>query len=397
MDVLSRIKLASPARPLCVELSAVWLAFHDVAGVACTAQHAVDTDGEDLTCTSGLASLRSVLIFVRGGVEGTLALECVARIVARFKGEMRIRELRVHLSGPDATPYVAAERMRGLLGAETELTTSCVRASFRSGELDVVVERGTEPGPRFAFDAFDAVLSLDGTPSDAAALFRVRGETLEYGDGRSASLVAVTPERLLSDPAVRVAMMDRAWRDAAEARVPCEPHAVRGEVSRCFVSAAACVGARARGELLRAARARPDAYDARDEDLALASARLAIAMVHTSAALLTDAGERARVEPALAVLLEGAHALSAAAMLRAAFAALEGVPTSAGLGAVLSELDPPPANAAELVCVLFALYMSRLRTVRDAESRLGLRVLRVDVHVARSGTRLGAECLVSTT
>ena len=108
MDLLSRVKLASPARPVCVELSAVWLAFHDVAGVACTAQHAVDTDGEDLTCTPGLASLRSVLIFVRGGVEGTLALECVARIVARFKGEMRMRELRVLLSGPDATPYVAA-------------------------------------------------------------------------------------------------------------------------------------------------------------------------------------------------------------------------------------------------------------------------------------------------
>ena len=395
MDLLlSRIKLASPARPVCVELSAVLLAFHDVAGVACTAQHAVDTDGEDLTCTPGLASLRSVLIFVRGGVEGTLALECVARIVARFKGEMLMRELRVLLSGPDATPYVAAERMRRLLGAETELTTSCVRASFRSGELDVVVERAAEP---IASSEFDAVLSLDGTPSDAAALFRVRGETLEYGNGRSASLVAATPERLLSDPSVRAAMMDRAWRDAVEARAPCEPHAVRGEVSRCFVSAATCIGARARSELVRTARALPDAYDARDEDLALASARLAIAMVHTAAALLTDAGERARVEPALAVLLEGAHALSAAAMLRAAFAALEGVPTSTELGAVLSELDPPPANAAELVCVLFALYMSRLRTVRDAESSLGLRVLSVDVHVSRSGTRLGAECHVSTT
>ena len=115
-------------------------------------------------------------------------------------------------------------------------------------------------------------------------------------------------------------------------------------------------------------------------DLAAAAARLAIALAHNAVLLAGDVPDVRRAQPALAVLLaQDPNVHGPDAMLRCAFAALEGTPVSYALAEVCAEVAPA-ANAGELMCVLFALFRARMQTVRDAEAALGCgRVARVSV------------------
>jgi hypothetical protein len=85
------------------------------------------------------------------------------------------------------------------------------------------------------------------------------------------------------------------------------------------------------------------------------------------------------------VLLEGAHALSGNALLRASFASLEGATMRAlSAACIYTEIIPAPTSMQEFLCVLFALFRARMQTVRDAEARLGCgRALRVETRVER--------------
>lgn len=388
-DVLvSCLKLASPKLPVCTELAAVWLALFYVAGIECSAQRAVDTGGADLRCTFRLESISSIFL-VAGDTSAVDALACT---IARFKNTMRLRELVVVTS--DAAPYVVAERIRSIMCEASEVTTSAVRASFRVGYLSILVAREAESP--FSFVACTA------SQRDACA-FAIRGESLVCGTGASFPLMAYAPDRLLSDPSARVAMMDRPWNDSVCITVPADATELRSAVAECFACAGRLLGIVERAALIasvyasvRSKRA-PHARDDWHDDLARAAARLAIAIVHNTAQFLDEASERTRVQPALAVLLEAAHSLSGLALLRAAFAALEGA-TMRTLSAtcICTEIVPAPSNAEELLCVLFALYRVRMQTVRDAESCLGIgRAMHVEASVERSGELFSAELVVT--
>ena len=417
--LLASIKLASPARPVCVELAAVWVALFAVAGLECSAQRALETDGDELRCTPRLASVVSMLVIVSDGLGTHLALECVARTLARFRASMQLRELVVVAA---ESPYVVAERMRAAMREQCDVTTSAVRASFCAGNVHVVVVRGDARGDaRGAAEterAFCVALALAPLANSAErcvkadALFCVRGENLVCGNA-SYALLAPVPERLLSEPAVRVAAMDGAWRDAVDASICGDLGRTRACVAECFARAGKCLGARERGALIElvyarvrsggcaggrsAATAAPHVQDDWHDDLARASARLAIALVHNAANFLDRESECARVQPALAVLLEGAHALSGNALLRASFASLEGATMRAlSAACIYTEIIPAPTSMQEFLCVLFALFRARMQTVRDAEARLGCgRALRVETRVERCEGREGREGLAA--
>jgi hypothetical protein len=415
--LLASIKLASPARPVCVELAAVWVALFAVAGLECSAQRALETDGDDLRCTPRLASMVSMLVVVSDGLGAHLALECVARTLARFRASMQLRELVVVAA---ESPYVVAERMRAAMREQCDVTTSAVRASFCAGNVHVVVvrddARGDARGAAETERAFCVALALAPLANSAErcvkadAHFRVRGENLVCGNA-SYALLAPVPERLLSEPTVRVAAMDGAWRDAVDASICGDLGRTRACVAQCFARAGKCLGARERGALIELVYARvrgggagcagwrygapaaPHVQDDWHDDLARASARLAIALVHNAANFLDRESECARVQPALAVLLEGAHALSGNALLRASFASLEGATMRAlSAACIYTEIIPAPTSMQEFLCVLFALFRARMQTVRDAEARLGCgRALRVETRVERCEGREARE------
>jgi hypothetical protein len=404
--LFASIKLASPARPVCVELAAVWVALFAVAGLECSAQRALETDGDELRCTPRLASLVSMLVVVSDGLGAHIALECVARTLARFRASMQLRELVVVAA---ESPYVVAERMRAAMREQCDVTTSAVRASFCAGNVRVVVLRDAARDAAETERAFCVVLALAPLANSAKlcvhadAHFRVRGENLVCGKA-SYALLASVPERWLAEPAVRVAAMDGAWRDAVDASICGDLGRIRACVAECFARAGKCLGARERGALIdlvyarvRGARcgacAAPHVQDDWHDDLARASARLAIALVHNAANFLDKESECARVQPALAVLLEGAHALSGNALLRASFASLEGATMRAlSAACIYTEIIPAPTSMQEFLCVLFALFRARMQTVRDAEARLGCgRALRVETRVERCEGREGRE------
>ena len=405
--LLASIKLASPARPVCVELAAVWVALFAVAGLECSAQRALETDGDELRCTPRLASVVSMLVVVSDGLGAHLALECVARTLARFRASMQLRELVVVAA---ESPYVVAERMRAAMREQCDVTTSAVRASFCAGNVHVVVvrddARGDARGAAETERAFCVALALAPLANSAErcvkadAHFRVRGENLVCGKA-SYALLASVPERWLAEPAVRVAAMDGAWRDAVDASICGDLGRIRACVAECFARAGKCLGARERGALIELVYARvraggsaaPHVQDDWHDDLARASARLAIALVHNAANFLDKESECARVQPALAVLLEGAHALSGNALLRASFASLEGATMRAlSAACIYTEIIPAPTSMQEFLCVLFALFRARMQTVRDAEARLGCgRALRVETRVERCEGREGRE------
>lgn len=471
--LLACVKLASPARPACPELAAVLLSLYALAGVVVSsAQHVVDTDGASLRCTDRLAAVRSLwvvtdVLCTAGHLDGDdqLALDCLARLVARFRADLKLREIVVVLSAcrksvvdASSPPYAVAERMRAVMGVAAEITSSAVRASFAVGGMRVVVVREfaqTAPGDdpesslarvnepiRLAFSEGEearaaswavvllaplsfftlelvlgahvifSIAECDGahTPPDMRPSFTGGARLREVRDpfpftggssvtthiraaleGRAHAWVefepeATTPETLLQEPAIRVAVMEHAWRDAAEYWVPREPTECRAAVRRCARSAAACVGSRAARELVRAVldvvrleRKPPRGADWH-ADLSEAAARLAIALAHNALLLAGDVPDVRRAQPALAVLLAQDPSVHGPdALLRCAFSALEGTPVSWALAEVCAEVAPA-ANAGELMCVLFALFRARMQTVRDAEAALGCgRVARVSV------------------
>ena len=369
--------------------------------------------------------------------DAQLALDWLARTLARFSPDMRLVVVlsAYRKSGVEASsaPYAVAERMRAVMNVPSEITSSAVRASFAFGSTRVVVVREfaqTAPGddpegslervnapiraayeeergePRVAVllaplshytlsTLLDArvVFSLAecegaGTPPDmwpsftgGAALRAHRAPCADVAgalEGRARAWVvlapeATTPDALLDDPAIRVAVMEHAWRDAAEYWVPREPTECRAAVRRCSRGASACLGLDARRELVRDVlcfvrrERRPPAGADWHADLAAAAARLAIALAHNALLLLGDVGEVHRAQPALAVLL--AHDDAADSLLRCAFAALGGVPVSPALAEVCAEAEA--SDAGELLCVLYALFRARMQTVRDAEAALG--------------------------
>jgi len=450
--LLACVKLASPARPACPELAAVLLAMYALAGVdVSSAQHAVDTDGASLQCTERLASVRSLwvvtdVLCTAGHLDGDaqLALDCLARLLARFDADMGPDEVVIVLSAcrksvvdASSPPYAVAERMRAVMGVAVEITSSALRASFFVAGMRVVVVREfaqTAPGDdregslarvnepiRLAFaegaearagswavfllaplSHFTLGLILEApvvfsialceganTPPDmrpsftgGAKLRQVREPCADVGaalDGRVRAWVEFapetnTPETLLSEPAIRIAVMEHAWRDAAEYWVPRERTECRAAVRRCARSASACIGARAARELVRAVldavrlERKPPRVADWHADLSLAAARLSISLAHNALLLAGDIPDVRRAQPALAVLLATVPAPES--MLRCAFAALEGVPVSYALAEVCAEVAPA-ADAGELLCVLFALFRARMQTVRDAESALG--------------------------
>lgn len=438
-DLLACVKLASPARPWCPELAGVVLAMYAMAGIdAGTAQHAVETDGASLQYTNRLASVRSLWLVTGQHVDGDaqLALDWLARTLARFAGSLQLRELVVVLSayrksGVDAgsAPYAVAERIRAVMGVAAEITSSALRASFLFGATRVVVVREfaqTAPGDdpegsltrvnapvRAAFEegveareawavvllgplshytlgmVLEARLIFSiaecegaGTPPDmwpsftgGAGLRARRAPCADVSgalEGRASAWVelapeATTPDAALDDPAIRVAVMESAWRDATEYWVPREAGECRAAVRRCSRGASACIGLGAHRELVREARDRVAQRADWHADLATAAARLAIALTHNALLLLGDVAEVRRAQPALAVLLAQDH--PADALVRCASAALAGVPVSDALAGVCAEVDA--GDAGELLRVLYALFRARMQTIRDAEAALG--------------------------
>ena len=462
--LLACVKLASPARPACPELAALLLSMYALAGVdVSSAQHVVDTDGASLKYTDRLASVRSLwlvtdVLCTAGHLDGDdqLALDCLARLVARFLPDLKLREIVIVLSAcrksvvdASSPPYAVAERMRSVMGVATEITSSALRASFVVAGMRVVVVRefaqtapGDDPEGSLArvnepirvahaegaearaswavvllapLSYYTLGLVLEApvvfsiaecegshTPPDMRPSF-TGGAKLRHSrdpfsgphrtsipthigaalEGRAQAWVefepeATTPETLLHEPAIRIAVMEHAWRDAAEYWVPREPAECRAAVRRCARSASACIGARAQRELVRAVldavrceRKPPRGADWH-ADLAVASTRLSIALAHNALLLAGDVPDVRRAQPALAVLLAqdpNAPGLSPDALLRCAFAALEGVTVSYALAEVCAEASA--ADAGELLCVLFALFRARMQTVRDAEAALG--------------------------
>jgi hypothetical protein len=394
--LVSCVKLASPKRPVCVELAAVWTALFAVAGIECSAQRALDTDGADLRCTDRLSSLSSILLVVGGGTH--FAVDALATVLARFT-EMRLRELVVVVAG-DTSPYVVAERVRCILGEPSEITTSAVRSSFRVGALSVLVAREPLDVGAFSLALLLAPSSVRVHPD--TIVFAVRGESLVCA-GVPLPLTAYVPDHLISDPAARVAMMDRVWDDAVRATVPADVAEVRAVVAECFARAGRLLGTVDRSALVVSVISRvrleraPHVRDDWHGDLALAAARLAIVVLHNAASFLSDEREHRRVAPALAVLVEADHSLTGTAILLAAFAALDGAHFRAlQATCVFTEIVPAPSTTQELLCALFALYRVRLQTVRDAESALGIgRALHAATSVVRSGTLLRAELRVT--
>jgi hypothetical protein len=336
------------------------------------------------------------------------------------------------------------------MGAAAEITSSALRASFAVGGVRVVVVREfaqTAPGDDregslarvnepirlalaegaearaaawavvvlapLSYFTLGAVLDAavvfslaecDGahTPPDMRPSFRgvarlreLRAPCADVGaalEGRARAWVelapdATTPDALLAEPGIRVAVMEHAWRDAAEYWVPREPAECRAAVRRCARSAASCVGPRACralvGGVLDGVRRerRPRAGAGWHADLDAAAARLAIALAHNALLLAGDVPDVRRAQPALAVLLAQdptTPGCAPDALLRCAFAALAGFPVSDALAEVCAEAEA--ADAGELLCVLFALFRARMQTVRDAEAAVGCgRVARVAV------------------
>jgi hypothetical protein len=407
----------------------LWL----VTDVLCTAGH---LDGDDQLALDCLARLLTRFSADMGLREVVIVLSACRKSVV----------------DASSSPYAVAERMRAVMGIAVEITTSALRASFVVAGMRVVVVREfaqTAPGDdregslarvnepiRLAFTegaearaASWAVVLLAplsyytlGLILEAPVVFSIAecegahtppdmrpsfagGTKLRHSrepcadiaaalEGRARAWVefepeATTPEALLQEPAIRVAVMEHAWRDAADFWVPREPAECRAAVRRCARSASACIGARAARELVSAVldavrRERKPRGADWHADLAAASARLSIALVHNSI-LLAGAGyapDVRRAQPALAVLLAqdpSTPGFSPEALLRCAFAALEGFPVSYALAEVCAEVAPA-ADAGELLCVLFALFRARMQTVRDAEAALGCgRVARVGV------------------
>jgi len=467
-ELLACVKLASPARPWCPELAGIVLAMYAMAGIdAGSAQHAVDTGGASLQYTDRLASVRSLWLVTSQHVEGDaqLALDWLARALARFAGSLQLRELVVVLSayrksGVDAgsAPYAVAERMRSVMGVAAEITSSALRASFLFGATRVVVVREfaqTAPGDdpegslarvnapvRAAFEegveareawavvllgplshytlgmvletsAASVIFSIAecegaGTPPDmwpsftgGAGLRARRAPCADVaralaGGGRAwvqLAPEATVPDAALDDPAIRVAVMESAWRDATEYWVPREPGECRAAVRRCSRGASACIGLDAYRELVRAARSERAGGDWH-ADLATAAARLAVALTHNALLLLGDVAEVRRAQPALAVLLAQDH--PADAIVRCASAALEGVPMCDALAEVCAEVDA--ADAGELFSVLCALFRARMQTIRDAEAALGWgRAVRVAVRTEVRPCAFGSSVYVDHT
>jgi hypothetical protein len=482
--LLACIKIASPVRPACSDLTAFWRAAHLIAGIDIRdgggVQVAVESDGGCLKYNVRLAAVRSLWIVTGVCSTGTVAdgddqlvLDAAGRFIARFAPILELEEFVVVLSAcrksaaDDNTPYSVAERLRASIGVSSVVTSSSARASFgvecglpgglAGRTLRVVVVREfpqTAPGAdpegslaranaalRVVYDegadarskmwavlviapmsyytlglvkAANMIFSVSlgsggsanagaGTPPDmrpsyagGARLGDVRvpcGDVEAALDRRGGSWVdftpadnrrVTTPETMLSDPTVRVAVMEEAWRLVSVVYMPGSPSDCLLAVQRCASSAAACLGvdvcAALVGSVLDCIRRR-GAHHALDTDetwhpdLAIASARLAVALLHNTLLHIGDVPDVCRAQPALSVLLMHQPPIPPAAMMRAAFSALIGVSAhpfaQSGLAEIFSHIEPPPACLCELLCVLRSLFRARLQCVRDAESRLG--------------------------
>ena len=529
--LLACIKIASPVRPACSDLSAFWRAAHLIAGIDIRdcggIQVAVESDGGGIQYNVRLAAVRSLWIVTGVCSTGPLAdgddqlvLDAAARFVARFAPVLELEEFVVVLSArrksaaDDNTPYSVAERLRASIGvgaAAAVVTSSSARASFNvqcgpgqpgltgqlgSRTLRVVVVRefpqtapGADPegslaranaalrgvydegadarsrmwavlviapmsyytlglvaaanmifsvslgaGASGASGASGSPASLASTSTNAGAdsppdmrpsyaggarLCEVRAPCGDVGaalERRGGSWVdfapadtrrVTTPEAMLSDPTVRVAVMEEAWRLVSVVYMPGSPSDCLLAVQRCASSAAACLGVDVCVALVRSVlgsiRTRSTCIGlgfgpgfgfgfclGLDEnwhpDLDDAAARLAVALAHNVLLHIGDVHDVRRAQPALAVLLthEPREAIAPAAMMRAAFSALVGVhahpSAQRGLADIFSQIEPPPACLSELLCAACSLFRARLQCIRDAESRLGCGpVLRVAV------------------
>jgi hypothetical protein len=190
-----------------------------------------------------------------------------------------------------------------------------------------------------------------------------------------------TPEAMLSDPTVRVAVMEEAWRLVSVVYMPGSPADCLLAVQRCASSAAACLGVDVCFALVRSVlgsirtRGGFDLDETWHPDLAVVSARLAVALAHNALLHIGDVHDVRRAQPALAVLLTHEPPIAPAAMMRAAFSALVGVhahpSAQKGLADIFAQIEPPPACLCELLCAVCSLFRARLQCIRDAESRLG--------------------------
>jgi len=521
------IKIASPVRPACSDLSAFWRAAHLIAGIDIRdcggIQVAVESDGAGIQYNVRLAAVRSLWIVTGVCSTGPLAdgddqlvLDAAARFVARFAPILELEEFVVVLSArrksaaDDNTPYSVAERLRASIGvgaAAAVVTSSSARASFdvRCGPgqpgltcqpgprtLRVVVVREfpqTAPGAdpegslaranaalRGVYDEgadarsrmwavlviapmsyytlglvaaanmiFSVSLGSGGASASSAASASAAASSANAGadsppdmrpsyaggarlgevrapcgdveaalEHRGGSWVdfepadtrrVTTPEAMLSDPTVRVAVMEEAWRLVSVVYMPGSPADCLLAVQRCASSAAACLGVDVCFALVRSVlgsiRTRSTCIGlgfgpgfgfgfclGLDEnwhpDLDVAAARLAVALAHNVLLHIGDVHDVRRAQMALAVLLTHEPPIAPAAMMRAAFSALVGVhahpSAQQGLADIFAQIEPPPACLSELVCAVCSLFRARLQCIRDAESRLGCGpVLRVAV------------------
>lgn len=291
----------------------------------------------------------------------------------------------------------------GSASASTTSVSNSNSAAANSNSTSSNAGGGTPPDMRPSYAGGARLGEVRAPCGDVAAALEHRGGSwVDFAPAETRRVT--TPEALLSDPTVRVAVMEEAWRLVSVVYMPGSPSDCLLAVQRCASSAAACLGVDVCAALVRSVLGSirthstciglgfgPGAgfgfclgLDNWSPDLDVAAARLAVALAHNVLLHIGDVPDVRRAQPALAVLLTHEPPIAPAAMMRAAFSALVGVhahpSAQQGLADIFSQIEPAPACLCELLCAVSSLFRARLQCIRDAESRLGCGpVLRVAV------------------